>query len=276
MVSFYVFDIPIGSVTMDRALQQVSGWIREPSRPARLVTFTNVHMAVEAQRSSALNDILQQTDLNCPDGSPIAWIGKKKLGAEVSQVPGPEFMPLFCEQSVAEGYSHYLYGGAPGVAARAATQLELLYPGIKIAGHYSPPFRRLTAEEDAEVCQNINASGADVVWVALGCPKQEAWIFEHRKLLNASVLLAVGQALDILGGATDRAPEFMRRHGLEWAYRLCQDPRRLWKRYFVSNSLFLLWMTRNAVLKMATGKRRSGPRDVPAHFFEEKRLRPSL
>jgi len=226
---------------MSQAIQTVVQWLQEDGR-CRLVTFANVHMVVEARLKPDFGDILRQTDLNCPDGSPLSWIGAALHGNRVSQVAGPDFMPLFCETTAGKGYRHFLYGGAEGIAKEAAFELERRYPGIQIAGYCSPPFRELTPMEDEEVCRQINESGADIVWVCLGCPKQEKWIVEHREMLNSKVILAVGQAFDILAGIRPRAPRLIRRLGLEWAYRLIQEPGRLWKRYLVTNVLFVTWM----------------------------------
>jgi len=241
MQTFQVLDTPIGLLTMPEAIHTVAGWLKEEG-PCRLVTFANVHMVVEARLRPEFGDILRQTDLNCPDGSPISWIGTALHGGQVSQVSGPDFMPLFCEQTVSLGCRHFLYGGGEDIAQETARELVRRYPGIQIAGYFTPPFRQLTRLEDKDVCRSINESGADVVWVCLGCPKQEAWIVEHRDLLNAKVVLAVGQAFDILAGAKPRAPKLFRRLGMEWAYRLIQEPGRLWKRYLYTNTLFVFWM----------------------------------
>ena len=158
-------------------------------------------------------------------------------------------MQIFCEQSVNLGHSHFLYGGAPDVAAETASSLQKLYPGIQIAGTYTPPFRPLTAEETEGVAQTIRDSGANVVWVCLGCPKQERWISDMRELLPGKVILAVGQAFDILAGRTERSPEFLSRHGGEWIYRLIKEPRRLWKRYFVTNLVFVYLVTKEKITR---------------------------
>jgi N-acetylglucosaminyldiphosphoundecaprenol N-acetyl-beta-D-mannosaminyltransferase len=239
--TFQVLDTPIGLVTMPQAIHTVAQWLKEEGR-CRLVTFANVHMVVEARRKPEFCEILRQTDLNCPDGSPLSWIGTALHGSRVSQVAGPDFMPLFCEQTAGQGHRHFLYGGADGVAEKTARELIRRYPGIQIAGHYTPPFRQLTKQEDEQVCRQINNSRADIIWVCLGCPKQEMWIVEHRDLLNAKIILAVGQAFDILAGVRPRAPRLFRKLGMEWAYRLIQEPGRLWKRYLVSNVLFVIWM----------------------------------
>ena len=241
MQTFQVLETPIGLLTMPKAIQTVAQWLTEEGR-CRLVTFANVHMVVEARLKPEFGNILRQTDLNCPDGRPLSWIGTALYGDQVSQVAGPDFMPQFCEQTAKHGYRHFLYGGGEGIAEMTGRELLRRYPGIQIAGQYSPPFRDLTRQEEKEVCRQINESGADIVWVCLGCPKQEKWILEHRDLLNAKVVLAVGQAFDILAGVRPRAPKLFRRLGMEWAYRLSQEPGRLWKRYLVTNALFVVWM----------------------------------
>jgi N-acetylglucosaminyldiphosphoundecaprenol N-acetyl-beta-D-mannosaminyltransferase len=238
--TFRILDTPIGVITMPEAVRIVAQWINDGDR-CRLVTFANVHMLVEARLRPDFGNILRQTDLNCPDGNPLSWIGKALFGDRISQVAGPDFMSLFCEQTASEGYRHFLYGGGDGIAEKTAQQLMFRYPGIQIAGQYTPPFIQLSQQEDELVCAQINASGADVVWVCLGCPKQEKWILEHRDRLNAKVILAVGQAFDILAGTKARAPKLFRRFGFEWAYRLIQEPGRLWKRYLITNVLFIAW-----------------------------------
>jgi N-acetylglucosaminyldiphosphoundecaprenol N-acetyl-beta-D-mannosaminyltransferase len=134
---------------------------------------------------------------------------------------------------------HYFYGGTDGVATKAAAELQRKNPGMQIAGAYAPPFRPLTSEEKEDIVRSINAAKPDVVWVCLGCPKQEMWIDEFRNRLDVPVLLAVGLALDVVAGTKGRAPYILRSLGLEWFYRLCQEPRRLWRRYLVYNSIFL-------------------------------------
>ncbi len=239
-----VLDLPIGVLTMAQAIQRVNQWTQHASR-AHLVTFVNAHMAVEAQLKPAFRNRLREMDLNCPDGAPIFWLVRREHGTRAGKISGPEFVPQFCEQSVALGHRHFLYGGTAGVAEEACGVLQQRYPGIQIAGHYCPPFRALTEGERAEAIAMINESGADVVWVCLGCPKQEQWMSEMRDHLKAKVVLAVGQAFDILAGRTTRAPAMLSKYGGEWAFRLAKEPRRLWKRYLVTNVLFLLFVLRS-------------------------------
>ncbi len=255
--TFDVLGIPIGRITLAEAISSLNGWV-DSGTPGHVVNFANVHMMVEAQTDPVLRDALLQADLNCPDGRPLSWVARFSRGTRVSQVAGPDFMERFCEQSAALEHRHFIFGGAQGVAEQAAAALMAKFPGIQIVGTYSPPFRQLSEEEQAQTCERINASGAQLVWVCLGCPKQEKWMFEHRHQLKAEALLGVGQAIDILAGTKSRAPEFMRRSGLEWAYRLACEPRRLFRRYLVTNFLFILWTGRDTILHLRSRTSRAG------------------
>jgi N-acetylglucosaminyldiphosphoundecaprenol N-acetyl-beta-D-mannosaminyltransferase len=243
MDTFSLLGVPIAVATTQDVVGYVNHWIAHPTR-SRLVTFTNVHMVVEASLHAPFKRILNAMDLNCPDGFPIFWLTNQQFGERVQKVSGPDFMETFCQQSVALGHRHFLYGGAPGVAQQTANALEERYDGIQIAGIYSPPYRLLSGEENEEMARTIEESGAHVVWVCLGCPKQEKWIADMRDLLPGKVILAVGQAFDLLAGRTHRSPEILSRHGGEWIYRLIKEPRRLWKRYLVTNMLFVALLAR--------------------------------
>jgi N-acetylglucosaminyldiphosphoundecaprenol N-acetyl-beta-D-mannosaminyltransferase len=235
---FRLLGIPVAATNMASAIQTVSSWIQGGER-GKMVTFTTVHMLVEATRNSDFSNMLQRSDLNCPDGMPLVWYGGRKSGSSVERVCGPEFLPAFSEVTAPLKFRHFFYGGGEGVAAKAVEELQRVIPDLQVAGFYSPPFRPLTAEEDQQIVDSINASNCDLVWVCLGCPKQEIWITTHRYRLNVPVLLAVGLALDVAAGTKSRAPLLMRNAGLEWLFRLCQEPRRLWKRYLIYNSIFL-------------------------------------
>lgn len=223
---------------MQSVIRLVHSWIKRGDK-GRMVTFSNVHMLVEGIRDPKFLGLLQKSDLNCADGMPLVWYGRRKTRKKLQRVCGPEFLPAFCAASEDLNLRHFFYGGGEGVAIKAVEELRQLHPSMQIAGTYTPPFRPLMPEEDEEVVRIINASKPDVVWVSLGCPKQEIWIDEHRDKLNVPVLLAVGLAVDIMAGTKKRAPYILRGMGLEWFYRLCQEPRRLWGRYLVYNSIFL-------------------------------------
>lgn len=235
---FYLLGVPITATNMASAIRTVVSWIENGDR-GRMVTFSTVHMLVEATKKPEFARLLQSSDMNCPDGMPLVWCGRKRGNKTIQRVCGPEFLPVFCAATAPRQFRHFFYGGAEGVAAKAVEKLRRTKPELQVAGIYTPPFRPLTPEEDEEVITYINSTNADLVWVCLGCPKQEVWITNHRHRLNASVLLAVGLALDIAAGSKQRAPWALRTLGLEWLFRLCQEPRRLWKRYLIYNSIFL-------------------------------------
>ncbi len=239
VAQFRLLGVPVAATNMQAAIREVRAWIERGDR-GRTVTFSNVHMLVEGIKSPGYFEVLQKSDMNCPDGKPLVWYGRRKVGRDnVQQVCGPEFLPAFCEATADLNLRHFFYGGAEGVATKAAEMLQQRVPGVQIAGVYSPPFRALSADEKEEVIRMINSAGPDVLWVCLGCPKQEAWIDEFKSRLDVPVLLAVGLAIDILAGTRGRAPSILRNLGLEWFYRLCQEPRRLWRRYIIYNSIFV-------------------------------------
>jgi N-acetylglucosaminyldiphosphoundecaprenol N-acetyl-beta-D-mannosaminyltransferase len=170
------------------------------------------------------------------------WLGRRHGFEMRRRVYGPELMTTFCEQTATKGYRHFFYGGAPGVAEDLALRFVSRFSGVAVAGTYSPPFRALSPEEDCEVVAAINRSQADIVWVGLGTPKQERWMFEHRARLNVPVLVGVGAAFDLHAGRLKQAPAWMREHGLEWSFRLMAEPRRLWRRYLIYGSEFVFYI----------------------------------
>lgn len=204
------------------------------------VHFCTVHTVIEATRDETLRRRLNAAELVAPDGMPLVWVARLR-GRKVERVCGPDLMPALLDRGRAIGARHFLYGGAPGVAERLAARMCARYPGLQIVGTYSPPFRPLTDDEDAEVVLMLNESGADCVWVGLGSPRQEHWLAEHRDRLSAPLLLAVGAAFDFHAGTKRRAPRLMQRTGTEWLFRLASEPRRLVGRYVRTNTLFV-WL----------------------------------
>jgi N-acetylglucosaminyldiphosphoundecaprenol N-acetyl-beta-D-mannosaminyltransferase len=179
-----------------------------------------------------------------PDGQPLVW-ALNALGHDASRVYGPDLMARYCERSAGTGTRMYLYGGrSQGALVELALQLRRRYPGLKIVGGYSPPYRSLDDEERDWITKEINSSGADVVWVGTGQPKQEIWMHEMRERLDAPMLIGVGAAFDFHAGLVPQAPDWMQAAGLEWAYRLSKEPRRLWKRYARYNPRFVAGFAR--------------------------------
>ena len=162
------------------------------------------------------------------------------------------------EKTFQKGYKHFFYGGEEGVAAQLKKIFENKFPGVKITGTYCPPFRKLTEEEDKKICEMINSSGADIVWVGLSTPKQEYWMHEHRDKLSVSLMIGVGAAFNFLTGRVKEAPRWMRSSGLEWVFRLLSEPRRLWKRYFIGNTLLIYCLIKEQFSKKENRRGRNG------------------
>lgn len=235
-----VLGVGISSINMAQAIATINSWIQERQR-SHYVCVTGVHGVMEAQHDPALKRIHNEADLVTPDGMPLVWLNRLFGQQHVGRVYGPDLMLAVCQRSLTGGYRHFLYGGADGVPQRLAASLQQRYPGLHIVGSYSPPFRALTASEDAEIVERINASGADIVWVGLSTPKQERWMAAHVHQLQAPVLIGVGAAFDFHAGLKPQAPRWMQQSGLEWFFRLLSEPRRLGPRYLVNNPQFL-WL----------------------------------
>jgi len=205
------------------------------------VTVTGVHGVMEAQRDESLRAILNEAFLCTPDGMPMVWLGKAAGFREIGRVYGPDFMLDVCQVSPQEGIRHFFYGGANGVAAELRDKLTARFPGLQVVGTYEPPFRPLTTEEEATLSGLITESRPDVLWVGLSTPKQERFMAEYISKLDVPLMVGVGAAFDFNTGRVKQAPDWMQAIGMEWFYRLCQEPRRLWKRYLTNNPRFV-WL----------------------------------
>ena len=234
---FDVLGVPVSAITMADALETIDAWIR--GRSPHYVCVTGVHGVMESQRDDELRRIHEGAGLVTPDGMPLVWMAHLLGHPRVERVYGPDLLLACCEMSTRRGYRHFFYGGAPGVGERLAARLEARFPGLSVAGLYSPPFRPLTPEEDAALVDRINAARPDIVWVGLSTPKQERWMAAHVGRLQAPVLVGVGAAFDFHAGVKRQAPRWMQRSGLEWSFRLMTEPRRLGKRYLVNNPSFV-------------------------------------
>jgi N-acetylglucosaminyldiphosphoundecaprenol N-acetyl-beta-D-mannosaminyltransferase len=238
---FGVLGVWIDAVDQRRAQEAIEGWIARRQRG--YVCVSNVHSVMEARRDASLRAVFNGAGLAVPDGMPLVWVGRLRGCRDVRRVYGPDLTLQLCERAARGAYACYFYGGGPGVAERLAETLSRRFPGLRVVGAEAPPFRPLTPEEDEEAVRRINAASPDVVFVGLGCPKQERWMAEHRERLQAPVLLGVGAAFDFHTGRVPQAPRWMMGAGLEWLFRLLQEPRRLWRRYLVYNPLFVLHLT---------------------------------
>jgi N-acetylglucosaminyldiphosphoundecaprenol N-acetyl-beta-D-mannosaminyltransferase len=237
-----VLGVGISAIDMARAVAEITRWIEDGER--HYVCVTGVHGVMEARRDPELRRIHNASGLTTPDGMPMVWAGRRAGVPEMHRVYGPDLMLEVCAVAAERGWSSFFYGGGDGVPELLAERLTDRFPGLRVAGTWSPPFRQLTPEEDEAVVERINRSGADLVWVGLSTPKQERWMAAHVRRLDAKALLGVGAAFDIHAGLLAQAPAWMQRSGLEWLYRLGREPRRLWRRYLRNNPRFVVEILR--------------------------------
>ena len=240
-----ILGVPVDVLRSREAVERIFKWALR--RESRAVCVCNVHSLVTARRNVAHADAIRSADLVTADGAPIAWMVKKKGHTGQDRISGPDLMWDCCQKASELGTEMFLYGSTPATLRRLQQNLADRFPGIKVVGAYSPPFRELSAEEDTAIVDMINRSGARIVWVGLGCPKQEAWAHAHQGRVN-SVMVGVGAAFDFHAGVVKRAPIWLRQLGLEWLHRICQDPRRLATRYLVTNSIFIVAVLRETLL----------------------------
>lgn len=210
--------------------------------------FCSVNGIVEASRNVALRESLARASVAAPDGMPLVWLGRL-AGRRVERVCGPDFMPALLGDGRAVNYRHFFYGGANGVAQRLRDRMTERFPGLQMVGAETPPFGPLTGAANDAAIDRINATDPDCVWLGVSTPKQDIWLAENRARINAPVVLAVGAAFDFLSGSRARAPRWMQRSGLEWSFRLLAEPRRLGRRYTVTNIRFLGLVFRAAVAR---------------------------
>jgi N-acetylglucosaminyldiphosphoundecaprenol N-acetyl-beta-D-mannosaminyltransferase len=232
-----VLGVGVSAINIPLAVQTIELWIEQ--RDPHYVCVTGVHGVMESQADQDLRAIHNRAGLVTPDGMPLVWVGRLKGQRQMTRVYGPDLMLALCERAAEKGYRHYFYGGAEGVPEQLAEALRVRFPGLQVAGTYSPPFRPLTPEEDADVVSMINAADPDIVWVGLSTPKQERWMAAHVSRIHAPVMLGVGAAFDFHTGRKPQAPGWMQRNGLEWLFRLLTEPKRLWKRYVYNNPRFI-------------------------------------
>jgi len=204
------------------------------------VCVTGVHGVMEAQKNARFKKILDDAWLVVPDGMPTVWMGHHQGFANMGRVFGPDLMWAVAKKSVASGHTHFLYGGKDGIAEELKASMERNFPGIRVVGTYTPPFRPLTPEEKDQLAQTTRQLKPDYIWIGLSTPKQEDFMFSNMSALDCKVMIGVGAAFDIHTGHVQDAPQWIKSAGLQWLHRLCQEPSRLWKRYLVNNTAFVM------------------------------------
>lgn len=231
-----VLGLRVDEANYDAVVDLVLEWSRQAT--SRYVCIANVHMVMEAHDDAAFRKIVNHADLVAVDGVPVVW-ASRRLGLEQqTRVFGPEVVFRICKAAAREGIPVAFYGGSASVLDDLVANLRKRLPDLRIAYWHSPPFRALTEEEDAADLTALLASGARIVFIGLGCPKQERWMFQHRDRLPATAI-GVGWAFDTIAGHSSVAPRWMQRCALEWVYRFMLDPKRLWRRYSKHNPRFL-------------------------------------
>ncbi|WP_461130503.1 WecB/TagA/CpsF family glycosyltransferase [Spirosoma aerophilum] len=240
-----VISLNINSGTYCQIKEEVIMAARE--RRNSTICFANVHMVVEATRNKYFASCVNNATWVVADGVPLVWAIRAIHKRHQERITGLDFLPDLLKRASEENISVYFYGSTLSVLHETLTICHKKYPKLTIAGTYSPPFRELTIEEEDVIVNRIVDSGAQLVFVALGCPRQEVWI-DRMKPRIPGVLLGIGGALPVLAGKFSRAPYWMQRFGLEWLFRLGQEPNRLFRRYFTTNTLFIFYLLRKHLL----------------------------
>jgi len=235
----YILGTRIDATTYADATHAIMQWAR--ARLSRYVCAANVHMVMEAYDDLHFRRVVNSADLVTSDGMPLVWALHRMGIEDAMRVYGPDLMLSVCEAAQREQLPVALYGGSADHLTDLTNELLRRFPSLQIVFTHAPPFRPLTKDEDEDVIRRINASGARIVFVGLGCPKQETWMLEHKGRIQ-SVMLGVGAAFDFYSGRVRQAPRWMMRMGLEWLYRLTQDPKRLWRRYIRHNPRFMVFL----------------------------------
>jgi N-acetylglucosaminyldiphosphoundecaprenol N-acetyl-beta-D-mannosaminyltransferase len=234
-----ILDVFVTPSTMSRTGDIVAEAVRSKEKVRGV--FCTTHMIMGCHDMPAVRDAVNASDIVATDGMPLVWLSRLKGVKDVERVYGPDALLAFCERGVTAGWRHYFYGSTASTLDRLVARLSERFPGLVVVGSYSPPYRALTEQEKEDITRQINNADPDIVWVGLGMPKQELWIAEFQPRLNAPVILAVGAAFDFHSGTVKQAPRWLQKLGLEWFFRLLQEPGRLWRRYLVYNTRFL-WL----------------------------------
>jgi N-acetylglucosaminyldiphosphoundecaprenol N-acetyl-beta-D-mannosaminyltransferase len=224
-----ILGVQISAINMELALAQIEIWVSE--RSARYVCVAPAHSIMECVNDPSLLPVFNEAGMVTPDGMAVVWLLRLKGHKEVRRVYGPDLLLAACAYGLERGWQHHFLGGSPETLALLTADLRARFPGLQIAGQTCPPFHSLSAQDDEDITAAVNASQADILWVGLGSPRQEAWMNRELEKIKAPVMVGVGAAFDFLSGRKAQAPLWVQRIGMEWLFRLANEPKRLWPRY---------------------------------------------
>jgi N-acetylglucosaminyldiphosphoundecaprenol N-acetyl-beta-D-mannosaminyltransferase len=247
-----VLSVQVSAVDIPTAITEIDRWIRHGRRS--YVTLTGVHGVMESVRNETVREAHNAAGLVLPDGMPLVWLLWQSGFRSADRVCGSDLMEALFNYSQQTGYRHFLYGATSKTLQLLQSQLIRKFPAAHIVGAHSPPFRPVHGDEDDDIIKTINASAAEIIWVGLSTPKQELWMARHRERLSAPVLIGIGAAFDFHAGLVPRAPRWLQKVGLEWAFRTAMEPRRLTKRYFRNNPAFLALVAAERLRRARVGR----------------------
>lgn len=259
-----ILGVNVAVTNMEDTIKLITGHLDEMK--GKFICLSNVHTTVMAYENPEYKEIQNAAFIALPDGSPLSLVQRLRGYKEAKQVAGPDLMPALWKATENTEISHYFYGSSEETIKALKENLHKKYPGLKIAGMEAPPFRPLSNEEDEEAVRHINESGASILWVGLGAPKQEEWMYAHQGKVNC-LMLGVGAGFDFHAGTVKRAPGWMRSHYLEWLYRLIQDPKRLWKRYVKTNGKFVMLLLKDSFWGKKHRSREQKNLLIYAHYY---------
>lgn len=244
-----ILGVNISVVDIPKACAYIEDCIAR--REKTYICIAPVSTVVDCQKDAEYRRIINGAGMTTPDGVPLVWLGKLKGEETIERTYGPDLMQALCGLSQQCGYRHYFLGGTREKNNLLVEKLKIRFPELEIAGFYAPPLRSIGEIEEGPVLDQINVANPDVLWVGLGSPKQDYWMRNHRGKLDVPVMIGVGAAFDFIAGTKPQAPVWMRKSGLEWLFRLCCEPRRLWKRYLFGNTQFIYFLIKDMMKKRA-------------------------
>ncbi len=244
-----ILGMRVNMVQMAEVIKTMEEWIIDKSQ-VNYIVASNAYDAVVSKKNIKVREATNSSNLTVPDGISLVMLLRIYGYPLKKRVYGPDLMLEFLKLAEVKGYSNFFYGSTREILNLLVSNLRVKFPRLNITGSYSPPFRELSSEEDKEVVDMINNASPDVLWVGLGTPKQQLWMYEHKDKLKAPVMVGVGAAFDFLAGTKPQAPRFIRDNGFEWLFRLITEPRRLWKRYIINGSLFVYYIAREVILNL--------------------------